>query len=900
MSFPQVQPWSQLLPLPPTRSSDQHPHYNDNDDYDDDMIQEFFSITTTTAPNDDASTDDDAATANNNDVSVDWLLWTTLPARLHRLVRRIQHQHQHHQPQQQQQQQVISRVTASLLSYVPPSTSSSSASSSMWLPSLFQTFFTAALGYHIFTHNDATTTTTTTSDGTTEEDPLSAVLLSVLFENPSPTTTTTNNNRRGPDWKTILEQVFHSQQQQQQEEGHTLLVLFYHHLRQLEWLPSSAASVASSLSWSDSIASTTTTNNNNTTWILQDALFQYAVPNLIQTLIKSIILGNYDTDTYDNDTEDTTTTTTTTSATTLLTTILHWTDRMIVPWLSRDVFGIIDDDPPPHPSSSSLLLLANQLKDYVHRTVYQSYWSVRLSEIFDMVTSYPESLPAIQELKHVLWHVPSSSSTSSSSSPRQIDHSDITVRIDELSSALRNSFVVRLNHPGANTTQMIDIYIAAVQVLRVLLWQRPQAPTHESSSSFTISSKHMNTIVAHITEPVRSYLRHYRNDTVRCILTSLTSTTTTPTSTTTTTGSSSATISNHHHHHNASNDDVPHSADASSGGSTSHHVLYQELRRQDTKPLEYMTMNSDDEDDDEEECPTMDWQPRPSIYQSHTRQAPLVEPRPPPTYTSRSSTNNQDANSDILAMLVGIYGSKELFVNEYRSMLADKLLGSHYDHENNTDQDIHTLELLKLRFGEMSLINAEVMIKDIEDSARINKNIRDAYRTKKMSTSSNGVTADAAIVSHIFWPKLQDSSFKHHPRIQILLDEYATIYAEQKNPRTLQWYNHLGSIQLELDYYVEEQRYDATDTLRRTGRTKEFTCSPLLATLISHFEDEPIWTTEQLSNETNLPDHIIVKQMTFWVTQRVVLLQAPVGTMSSVDPSHMVYKLAFPFVHDGI
>jgi anaphase-promoting complex subunit 2 len=44
-------------------------------------------------------------------------------------------------------------------------------------------------------------------------------------------------------------------------------------------------------------------------------------------------------------------------------------------------------------------------------------------------------------------------------------------------------------------------------------------------------------------------------------------------------------------------------------------------------------------------------------------------------------------------MLVGIYGSKELFVNEYRVMLAEKLLNkSDYD----TDRDIRTLELLKV------------------------------------------------------------------------------------------------------------------------------------------------------------------------------------------------------------
>ena len=50
----------------------------------------------------------------------------------------------------------------------------------------------------------------------------------------------------------------------------------------------------------------------------------------------------------------------------------------------------------------------------------------------------------------------------------------------------------------------------------------------------------------------------------------------------------------------------------------------------------------------------------------------------------------------MLSILVNIYGSKALFVNEFRSMLSDKLLNaSDYD----TDREVRNLELLKKRFG---------------------------------------------------------------------------------------------------------------------------------------------------------------------------------------------------------
>jgi Cullin family/Anaphase promoting complex (APC) subunit 2 len=622
--------------------------------------------------------------------------------------------------------------------------------------------------------------------------------------------------------------------------------LLYNDVRMLGWMLTPSSN-------SDLDPTTATT----TSYLLHEPLMN-AICKVIEKKIRATIAGNYD---NNEDDEDVTPSKTSTNATTLYQSILDWSDRTIFPWLFQYVFGI-------H-GNSAVDLDYMHLKrrdwqrkvqqDVVHQVVAHCYWSVRLTEIFDIVTSFPDSLPAVLELKSILSILlrerdsdHASAISTSFGLVLSNDNCSSELRMQELALALRESFIRRLNHPGANTTQMIDVYIAAIQVLRILL------------DGHTSSSNHMNTFIAYTTEPVRFYLRHYRNDTVRCILTSLTNT-----------GNIGC----------SSNND-----------NSNTHVLYQELRRQDTKPLEYMTLNSDDEDNDEEECPSMDWQPRPSIYSyTHHQQQQ--------SYHYHRSSNNKNSNnkndSDILAMLVSIYGSKELFVNEYRSMLADKLLGNL---DYNTDHDVHTLELLKLRFGEMSLINAEVMIKDIEDSARLNKNIRDAFRAKKSvipptSTTelTNAVVVDAAIISHIFWPKLQNGPLKHHPRIQVMLDEYATIYAEQKSPRTLQWLYHLGSVQLELD--VVEENHDGTAS---TIETKEFTCSPLLATLITHFEDEPTWTAEQLSNETNIPDYAVVKQMSYWITQRVVVYGTTFTTVASgktpfsnnYNASEIAYTLA--------
>lgn len=65
---------------------------------------------------------------------------------------------------------------------------------------------------------------------------------------------------------------------------------------------------------------------------------------------------------------------------------------------------------------------------------------------------------------------------------------------------------------------------------------------------------------------------------------------------------------------------------------------------------------------------------------------------PDPVEADPSKGSRTQRKVDILGMIVGIIGSKDQLVNEYRVMLAEKLLNkSDYD----IDSEIRTLELLK-------------------------------------------------------------------------------------------------------------------------------------------------------------------------------------------------------------
>lgn len=123
--------------------------------------------------------------------------------------------------------------------------------------------------------------------------------------------------------------------------------------------------------------------------------------------------------------------------------------------------------------------------------------------------------------------------------------------------------------------------------------------------------------------------------------------------------------------------------------------------------------------------------------------------------------------SDAISLLVGIYGSKELFVKEYKTMLAERLLAkSDYD----CNHELRTLELLKLRFGEASLHAAEVMLRDLAESKRINTNVKSVSNTatplKKRHDLVSIDALDATIVSELFWPQLPQDDFKLPPQVQ--------------------------------------------------------------------------------------------------------------------------------------
>ena len=67
----------------------------------------------------------------------------------------------------------------------------------------------------------------------------------------------------------------------------------------------------------------------------------------------------------------------------------------------------------------------------------------------------------------------------------------------------------------------------------------------------------------------------------------------------------------------------------------------------------------------------------------------------------------------------------------------------------------------------------------------------------------------------------------------------------------------LGTVDLEVEVYENDKDRNLV------SHVKEVTCTPAYATLLAHVEDKGEWTSEELSNETKIPDNMVRKRMGF-------------------------------------
>jgi len=237
--------------------------------------------------------------------------------------------------------------------------------------------------------------------------------------------------------------------------------------------------------------------------------------------------------------------------------------------------------------------------------------------------------------------------------------------------------------------------------------------------------------------------------------------------------------------------------------------------------------------------------------------------QPDPVDAATRSYSSTRHGGDIISMLVNIYGTRDLFVKEYRELLAERLLTKF---SFDTHRDVRHVELLKLRFGDSSLHDCEVMLKDISDSRRINARIAEEKLAvpTALSSSIEHVPMNALIISEHFWPPQRlretDSPLILPTPLREALDKFTRSFEVLKGNRTLNWKTHLGFVDIEVEL--------------SNGQTLKYKASPAHATIIWHFESRSHWTIKELASVAQMSAHDVRRRIAFWQSQRLMREEA--------------------------
>ncbi|CAL5068553.1 unnamed protein product [Urochloa decumbens] len=394
---------------------------------------------------------------------------------------------------------------------------------------------------------------------------------------------------------------------------------------------------------------------------------------------------------------------------------------------------------------------------------YETLQDLRIGKLFEIIVDYPESSPAIEDLKLCLEYTG--------------QHSKL---VDSFISSLR----YRLLTAGASTNDILHQYVSTIKALRTI------DPT--------------GVFLEAVGEPIRDYLRG-RKDTIKCIVTMLTD------------GSG---------------------GNASGTGNAGDNLL-EELNRDAENQENADYDNHANIDEKQAWLNSESWEPDP------------VEADP-----LKGSRNRRKV--DILGLMVSIIGSKDQLVNEYRVMLAEKLLNKS---DFEIDSDIRTLELLKIHFGESSMQKCEIMLNDLIDSKRTNSNIKTSLLKTSQTVPGQEEAEishdvlDATIISSNFWPPIQTEDLVVPASVDQLLSDYAKRFHQIKTPRKLLWKKNLGMVKLELEF---------------EGRSMQFTVAPVHAAIIMRFQEKSSWTSKTLATEIGIPIDSLNRRISFWTSKGVL------------------------------
>jgi anaphase-promoting complex subunit 2 len=300
--------------------------------------------------------------------------------------------------------------------------------------------------------------------------------------------------------------------------------------------------------------------------------------------------------------------------------------------------------------------------------------------------------------------------------------------------------------------------------------------------------------------------------------------------------------------------------------------IKEDLGKQYIKSTYSMISNNRDNDydyisSDEDEAAAESWQPLP---------------------ISSGVPSFKNKFSDIISILVNIFGSPEKFVEQYKRMLAERCVS---DTNFSIENEIKNLELLKIKFGEHLLQGCDIIIKDVNDSTKINSTIKNLLSTENNNSFHSDVNEfelNCLIINKNFWPFQNNSIFSlqgENDNISIsnnsLTSEFNFLtknydkFLNSVNNKLLNYKKKFTSIKFSrtLNYFTNIGFVDLT--LSFENGTFCFRVSQLAALIINLFDESnevqfENYTVDFISEKLNSSFADVKKKINFWISKGVL------------------------------
>lgn len=227
-----------------------------------------------------------------------------------------------------------------------------------------------------------------------------------------------------------------------------------------------------------------------------------------------------------------------------------------------------------------------------------------------------------------------------------------------------------------------------------------------------------------------------------------------------------------------------------------------------------------------------------------------------PAPVDAGSNYKRRKSEDVIGTLIGAVGSPDVFIKEFQSVIGEQLLSE----QEGFEQEEAVLDLLKKRFGESSLQACDVMMKDIQDSTRLNNVIYRTAMNEREKVKLQWATR-TKVLSRLFWPDMGDESFAVPPSVSTMQGSYEDRFEHLKHSRKLKWLNHLGQATVELE--LEDR------TISEDVRTYE-------AAIIYTFSEDAVpgreggWMFEDLWMHLQMDEDMLAAGLQFWVDKKVL------------------------------